>query len=114
MAVYDISMKRLLTSSETAQKFCIHPLSAIMRAIPEEWKRHILREKPGTFETSKVLISCNEPLLAESSQISEIEKCHQKWNADLRLTLPPLTQWSAIYTRPHNSTRNVNLRGLQY
>lgn len=123
--LYNVSERKLLTANEIARKYSIHPILAlsILRAIPDEWKQRISREKPAelvdpecfnTLRSSSKTAKWTYWILEENAHPLVTEKCHEKWKLELYPTLSPQMQWSAVYTRLKRSTRDVNLRWIQY
>lgn len=123
--LYSLTERRLMSPNEVAQKYNIHPMNALTltRSIPGDWIRQLVRDKPNAPEQCEILEALRETaktakwayekLVQETPQLNT-EKCHCKWQAELSPAEPARIEWPTIYQVLHSSTKDVNLKWIQY
>ena len=119
--LYNLQRRCMLTTNEIAAKYDLHPLSAsaLLRAIPDNWKRFISANRPArlTTEVSRTAELHKVPGVARWAYRKLLTvscqpiKSQQKWKHELKL--PANFSWSNIYQGLYETTDDIPLRWLQ-
>ena len=122
--LYDVHSKRMFTAEELIAKYGFNALSAIvlLAAIPNEWKRTVISDKPTVFQnysadlldlsSVKRVTSWAYQKLLNSCKTSQPEVSQSKWSRELNL--PADMQWTVVYERLYDTTDDITLRWLQF